>query len=144
MQHQVEVNCLRICLSFLYISRFLLRRGIHVKVFSCLFLFAFADKLPAGLRPLADKITKLLLKFPGSRVARFAFLNIYFREYGQVLKPKDWGFGNIDELVRALGEILEVRMNFPKLACSLSSLQTGTFLVTDSLASTEFCHFRVG
>ena len=91
------------------------------------FFFSFADKLPAGLRPLADKITKLLLKFPGSRVARFVFSDIYFREYGEVLKPKDWGFGNVDELVRALGEILEVRMNFTNLACSLFSIQTVHF-----------------
>lgn len=57
-------------------------------------------------------------------MARFAFADIYYREYGEVLKPKDWGFGNVDDLVRALGEILEVRMNFTKLACSLFSLQT--------------------
>ena len=60
-------------------------------------------------------------------MARFAFLDIYFREYGQVLKPKDWGFGNVDELVRALGEILEVRVNFTNLACSLFSIQTVHF-----------------
>lgn len=67
------------------------------------------DKIPAGLQPLADKITKLLMKFPASRVAQFAFSDIYLSEYGQVLKPKEWGFGNIDALMRALGNILEVQ-----------------------------------
>ena len=82
-------------------------------------IFFCADKIPAGLQPLADKITKLLMKFPASRVAQFAFSDIYLSEYGQVLKPKEWGFGNIDALMRALGNILEVRIEFFKLVCSL-------------------------
>ena len=59
------------------------------------------------------------MKFPASRVAQFAFSDIYLSEYGQVLKPKEWGFGNIDALMRALGNILEVRIEFFKLVCSL-------------------------
>ena len=60
------------------------------------------------LRPLADKITALLLKYPGCRVAQFAFADIFLREYGRVLKPKDWGCTGMNALIRALGDVVEV------------------------------------
>ena len=49
------------------------------------------------------------MKYPGSRVAQFAFSDIFLREYGQMLKPKDWGCTNLDALILALGDIVEVR-----------------------------------
>ena len=51
------------------------------------------------------------MKYPGSRVAKFAFPEIFLREYDQVLKPKDWGYSNMDALIRALGDVIEVRKN---------------------------------
>jgi len=65
-----------------------------------------------SLRPLADKITALLLKYPGCRVAQFALADIFLREYGRVLKPRDWGFTGMDALIRALGDVVEVRQRF--------------------------------
>lgn len=70
-----------------------------------------ADKMSPTLRPLADKITALLLKYPGCRVAQFAFADIFLREYGRVLKPKDWGCTGMNALIRALGEVVEVRQS---------------------------------
>lgn len=70
-----------------------------------------ADKMSPTLRPLADKITALLLKYPGCRVAQFAFGDIFLREYGRVLKPKDWGCTGMNALIRALGEVVEVRQS---------------------------------
>ena len=81
------------------------------------------DKTSLTLRPLADKITALLLKYPGCRVAQFAFADIFLREYGQVLKPKDWGCTNMNDLIQSLGDVTEVRQS-PKLLCSLMSLQS--------------------
>ena len=68
-----------------------------------------ADKTSLTLRPLADKITALLLKYPGCRVAQFAFADIFLREYGQVLKPKDWGSTSMNDLIQSLGDVIEVR-----------------------------------
>ena len=45
----------------------------------------------------------------GCRVAEFAFADIFLREYGQMLKPKDWGFTTMASLLQALGDVLEVR-----------------------------------
>ena len=42
-------------------------------------------------------------------MAQFAFSDIFLREYGQMLKPKDWGCTNLDALILALGDIVEVR-----------------------------------
>ena len=70
----------------------------------------FAGKLSSQLQPLTDKITALLMKFPGSRVAQFAFSDIFLREYSHVLKPKDWGYTNMDALMRALADVIEVRV----------------------------------
>ena len=75
----------------------------------------FADKRSPGLKPLVDKITTLLMKYPGSRVAQFAFPDIYLREYDHVLKPKDWGYTNMDALTRALGDVIEVRQAIASL-----------------------------
>ena len=69
-----------------------------------------AGKLSSQLQPLTDKITTLLMKFPGSRVAQFAFSDIFLREYSHVLKPKDWGYTNMDALIRALADVIEVRV----------------------------------
>ena len=71
-----------------------------------------ADKMSPSLRSLADKITVLLLKYPGCRVAQFAFADIFLREYGRVLKPKDWGCTGMNALIRALGEVVEVRRSW--------------------------------
>lgn len=81
-----------------------------------------ADKTSPTLRPLADMITALLLKYPGCRVAQFAFADIFLREYGQVLKPKDWGCNGMNALIRALGDIVEVRQS-SWLLCSRISLR---------------------
>ena len=51
------------------------------------------------------------MKYPGSRVAKFAFPEIFLREYDHVLKPKDWGYSNMDALIRALEDVIEVRKN---------------------------------
>ena len=70
-----------------------------------------ADKMSPTLRPLADRITALLLKYPGCRVAQFAFADIFLRDYGRVLKPKDWGCTGMNTLIRALGDVVEVRQS---------------------------------
>ncbi|XP_022794519.1 meiosis regulator and mRNA stability factor 1-like [Stylophora pistillata] len=67
------------------------------------------DKPSPRLQLLSDKITKLLLKYPGCRVAEFAFADIFLREYGQMLKPKDLGFTSMASLIQALGDVLEVQ-----------------------------------
>ena len=68
----------------------------------------FLEKRTLELQPLAEKITTLLMKYPGSRVAKFAFPEIFLGEYDHVLKPKDWGYSNMDVLIRALGDVIEV------------------------------------
>ena len=74
-------------------------------------LSLFLEKRTLELQPLAEKITTLLMKYPGSRVAKFAFPEIFLREYDHVLKPKDWGYSNMDAFIRALGDVIEVRKN---------------------------------
>ena len=89
----------------------------------------FADKMSPTLRPLADKITALLLKFPGCRVAQFAFADIFLREYGRVLKPKDWGCTGMNALIRALGDVVEVRQDSWMLLLLLCSLRKRKLLL---------------
>ena len=67
------------------------------------------------------------MKYPGSRVAKFAFLEIFLREYDQWLKPKDWGYSNIDALIRALGDVIEVRNNLLSHLFKLKGLCHGKF-----------------
>lgn len=91
----------------------------------------FSEKRTLELQPLAEKITTLLMKYPGSRVAKFAFPEIFLREYDQVLKPKDWGYSNMDALIRALGDVIEVSNNLFSPLYILKGLCHGKFHVFD-------------
>ena len=87
----------------------------------------FLEKRTLELQPLAEKITTLLMKYPGARVAKFAFPEIFLREYDHVLKPKDWGYSNMDVLIRALGDVIEVRKNLFSPLFILKGLCHGKF-----------------
>lgn len=95
----------------------------------------FLEKRTLELQPLAEKITTLLMKYPGSRVAKFAFPEIFLREYDQVLKPKDWGYSNMDALIRALGDVIEVSNNLfsPYIYLRGCVMASFTFLITAEL-----------
>ena len=69
---------------------------------------SLSDPTPPKLRPVTNQIISLLMKYPGCRVARLGFLDLFARFYGQTLRPKVWGYHSVDTLLSDLPDV-EVR-----------------------------------
>lgn len=73
-------------------------------------LFYVLDQQSQALKKLATDLQSLLIRFPGARVSRIALADIYSHHRGHGIKPQKWGCSNLDSLLLAMSDSIEVRI----------------------------------
>ena len=97
-----------------------------LRVVIVIIIFILEGRMPPKRRKLANKIAVVLMKYPECKVALSTFNDLFCKQYGHHIKPKEFHCRDLTTLLNELTDVVEVGIGI--LFCSHCNLCDPIFL----------------